>query len=49
MIKNFLVIFVVLLFLLLSLEVFFIEKRHVNYFRDGVRNVEEVLSLWEEH
>jgi len=49
MIKNLFIFFIVFLVLALSLEIFFIEKHHINYFRDGVRNVEEVLSLWEEH
>ena len=49
MIKNLFIFFIVFLVLALSLEIFFIEKYHINYFRDGVRNVEEVLSLWEEH
>lgn len=49
MIKNFLICFAVFLCLVLTLEILYIEKRHVNFFRDGVRNVEEVLSLWEEH
>lgn len=49
MIKNLLICFVVFLFLVLTLEIVYIEKRHVNFFRDGVRSVEEVLSLWDEH
>ena len=48
MIKNVLICFVIVMFLVLSLEVFYIEKRHVNYFRDELRHVEEVLSLWDE-
>jgi len=49
MIKNLLICFVVFLFLVLTLEILYIEKRHVNFFRHGVRNVEEVLSLWDAH
>lgn len=49
MIKNLLIRFVVFLFLVLTLEILYIEKRHVNFFRDGVRDVEEVLSLWDAH
>lgn len=49
MIKNLLICFAVFLVLVLTLEILYIEKRHVNIFRDGVRNVEEVLSLWDEH
>lgn len=48
MIKHLLICFVVVLFVVLTFEVFYIEKHHVNYFRDGIRNVEEVLSLWDE-
>ena len=49
MIKNLLICFAVFLVLVLTLEIIYIEKRHVNFFRDGVRNVEEVLFLWDEH
>ncbi|MEE9953353.1 hypothetical protein IV511_08000 [Enterobacter quasihormaechei] len=49
MIKNLLIRFVVFLFLVLTLEILYIEKRHVNFFRDGVKDVEEVLSLWDAH
>lgn len=49
MIKK-IVTFSLLIFLIIAcIEIVLMEKNHVNYFRDGVRNVEEVLTIWDEN
>lgn len=49
MIKKIITFSLLILLIIACIEIVLIEKNHVNYFRDGVRNVEEVLTLWDEN
>lgn len=49
MIKKIVTFSLLIVLIIACIEIVLIEKNHVNSFRDGVRNVEEVLTIWDEN
>lgn len=49
MVKKIVAFSLLIVLIIACIEIVLIEKKHVNYFRDGVRNVEEVLTIWDEN